>query len=94
MTIDQIREWRKEGCEWQTPMLTMIDTLLAEVERLREAYNDVCTIERVDVLQGKLTIATEALEMIIYTSKMQSLGHEKYEVMAQHARTALERIEG
>lgn len=52
MKIDEIKEWRLRGNVLSQGTLEIIDTLLAEVERLRAAYNDVCTIERVDLISG------------------------------------------
>ena len=92
MTIKEIKKIRAtvlptEQEYFDANSVEMVDTLLAEVERLREAYNDVCTIERVDVLQGKLTIATEVLERI---TEYKDQGNERE--CPYIARTALERI--
>lgn len=84
-TIEEIKEWRKEGGSPHYKANKIIDTLLEEVERLEKhnASSDQAVVE----LDQKLTIATEALEEIItdgdYTAP---------EGMKLIARTALNRI--
>ena len=64
MTIDEIREWRSKirTSYWSVDILLLIDTLLAEVERLERhnANADQWNAEQ----DQKLTVATEALRRI------------------------------
>ena len=85
MTIEEIKEWRKEGGSPHYRANEIIDTLLAEAEQWKDEYQKVNVVRNEQ--DTKLTIATEALEEIItdgdYTAP---------EGMKLIARTALERI--
>ena len=91
MTIEEIKEWRKEGGSPHYRANEIIDTLLAEVTTLEKhnASSDQAVVE----LDQKLTIATEALDRTveIYSDPCMNNGF-KLEEIVQTARTALERI--
>lgn len=87
MTIEEIKEWREEGGSPHYRANEIIDTLLAEVERL-ESYITTWRMDytNMELEQTKLTIATEALESLI-SANTQRITTARY-----IARTALERI--
>ena len=81
MTIEEIKEWRKSGLGMCSGYLPIIDTLLAEVERLNDCKG--CDLPR------RINIATEALERIVSEGDYTAPEGMKY-----IARTALEGIKG
>jgi hypothetical protein len=88
MTIEEIKEIRAtvlptEREYFDAHSVEMVDTLLAEVERLNDCKG--CDAPR------QLTIATEALWSIAVPYKDGNMSRED---MIQSARTALERIKG
>ena len=93
MTIEEIKEIRAtvlptEQEYFDAHSVEMVDTLLAEVERL-ENYITTWRMDytKMELEQDKLTIATEALEEIIINGD-----YTAPEGMKLIARTSLERI--
>lgn len=92
MTIEEIKEWRRVVRNRPMSIVQIndckiIDTLLAEVERL-ENYITTWRMDytKMELEQTKLTIATEALESLI-SANTQRITTARY-----ISRTALERI--
>lgn len=104
MTIEEIKEIRAtvlptEQEYFDAHSVEMVDTLLAEVERL-ENYITTWRMDytKMELEQDKLTIATEALERIAKQEPSTHHGLGGWDVCIQcdgdidAARTALERI--
>lgn len=92
MTIEEIKEWRigfnrKNKILHHSTGMAIIDTLLAEVERLNDCKG--CDAPR------QLAVAAEALERIVEAlERIADLPHLSAPLSYNIARTALERMRG
>ena len=110
MTIEEIKEWRRHTLQVygiHTDTLDVIDTLLAEVERLEmqasihkdEANRMIESLFNMEVKRttatSQLAVATEALEKIKERREDKFYNKElAFDFIWDIARTALERMKG